>query len=73
MFSPKVRLSLSNFLRFCLAVRAWPGRGREDIVPVVVSSVECMLNEEDTGERDVDSSVMGEIEGFILAVGSDRS
>jgi hypothetical protein len=71
MFSPRVRVSLANFLRFSVAVRTWCGR--EDVVVVVV--VECMLKREDMGERDFEL-VTGVFDGFILAVactGSDRS
>lgn len=68
MFSPRVRESLANFLRFSLAVRTWGGR--EDIVVVVVVVVECMLKQEDVGELSVTSG----LEGFILrGTGSDRS
>lgn len=71
MFSPRVRVSLANFLRFSLIVR-WCGRDGE----VGVVGEDCMLKQEDVAERDFESSVTAELEGFILAVrgtGSDRS
>ena len=72
MFSPKVCISLANFLRFSVSDRTWCGR--ENVVVVV----ECMLKREDAGERDFELSVTGGFEGFILVAvlggtGSDRS
>lgn len=70
MFSPRVRESLANFLRFSSTVRTWGGRGE------VVVIVDCMLKLEDVGERAFEALVTAGLEGFILAVrgtGSDRS
>ena len=71
MFSPRVRESLASFLRFSSIVRTWGGRD-----DVVVEVVECMLKQEDVGERDFELLVTAGLEDFILAVrdtGSDRS
>ena len=58
MFSPRVRVSLSSFLRFSWDVRAC--RGREDVVDV------SMLKEEDIEERGCDWSRGGGIADFIV-------
>jgi hypothetical protein len=70
MFSPRVRASLANFLRFSFSVRTWRGCGD------VVVGVELMLKvEENIGERG-SGWWTGRFLAFILLVagtGRDRS